>query len=157
VIVFADSVITASGHALEADYGTLFSAAYPDGRIPAVGENGAAPTSNKAKIDANNASNEIIYAAQFSSNLSLAGAQNNQTHLFYPSAYDAGIPGMTRDFFNGRPFRRLRPTDYTIDIFDKINDSRFFKTFQTVHYRNVTSNASLPVFTAANAPSPALV
>lgn len=157
VIVFADSVITASGHALEADYGTLFNAAYPDGRIPAVGENGAAPTSNKGKIDANNASNEIIYAAQFSSNLSLAGALNNQTHLFYPSAYDAGIPGMTRDFFNGRPFRRLRPTDYTIDIFDKINDSRFFKTFQTVHYRNVTSNASLPVFTAANAPSPALV
>ena len=157
VIVFADSVISASGHALEADYGSLFNAGYPDGKIPPVGENGAAPTGNKGRIDANNASNEIIYAAQFSSNLSLAGAQNNQTHLFYPSAYDAGIPGMTRDFFNGRPFRRLRPTDYTIDVFDKVNDSRFFKTFQTVHYRNVTSNASLPVFTAANAPSPGLV
>src|SRR5215204_2029847 len=66
VIVFADSVITASGHALEADYGSLFNAGYPDGRIPAVGDNGAAPTSNKGKIDANNASNEVIYAAQFS-------------------------------------------------------------------------------------------
>jgi len=158
VIVFADSVITLSGHALEADYGNLFSAAYPDGRIPALGENGSQPTSNKAKIDANNASNEIVFAAQFSSNLSLANSlPNNQTHLFYPSAYDAGILGMTRDFFNGRPFRRLRPTDYTIDVFDKINDSRFFKTFQTVHYRNVASNASLPVFTASNAPFPSLV
>ncbi len=156
VIVFADSVITNSGHSLEVDYGSLFNAAYPDGKIPVVGENGAPPTGSKARIDANNASNEIIYAAQFSSNLNLAGT-NNQTHLFYPSAYDAGIPGMARDFYNGRPFRRLRPTDYTIDVFDKINDSRFFKTFQTVFYRNVASNTNLPVFTAANAPNPGLI
>jgi hypothetical protein len=156
-ILYADSVVLYSGHALEPNYGNLFSAAFPDGRIPALGENGAAPTGSKAAIDANNASNEIIFAAQFSSNLSLATTTNNQTHLFYPTQYDAGMPGMTRDFFNGRPFRRLRPTDYTIDIFDKVNDSRFFKSFQTVYYRNVTSNAGLPVFTAANAPNPSLV
>ncbi|HEY6503056.1 MAG TPA: RagB/SusD family nutrient uptake outer membrane protein [Chitinophagaceae bacterium] len=156
VIYFANDVITNSGHALEADYGSLFNAGYPDGRIPALGETGAPPTSSKAKIDANNASNEIIYAAQFSSNLNLAGL-NNTTHLYYPTQYDAGMPSMTRDFFNGRPFRRLRPTDYTIDVFDKINDSRFFKTFQTVFYRNIASNTGLPVFTAANAPNPSLV
>lgn len=155
-IHYANDVITNSGHALEADYGSLFNAAYPDGRIPPLGENGAPPTGSKARIDANNASNEIIFAAQFSSNLSLAGT-NNQTHLFYPTQYDAGMPGMTRDFYNGRPFRRLRPTDYTIDIFDKINDSRFFKSFQTVFYRNVASNTGLATFTAANAPNPSLV
>nr|WP_294903975.1 RagB/SusD family nutrient uptake outer membrane protein [uncultured Lacibacter sp.] len=157
VIFFANDVIANSGHALEADYGNLFNSAYPDGTIPAVGQNGSVPTGSKAKIDANNASNEIIYAAQFSSNLNLATSTNNQTHLFYPSAYDAGIPGMARDFFNGRPFRRLRPTDYTIDIYDKINDSRFFKSFQTAFYRNVASNTNLPVFTASNAPDPSLV
>ncbi|MES2645869.1 MAG: RagB/SusD family nutrient uptake outer membrane protein [Bacteroidota bacterium] len=156
-ILYADSVVTNSGHALEANYGNLFSAAFPDGRIPALGENGSAPTGSKATLDANNASNEIIYAAQFSANLSLATATNNQTHLFYPSQYDAGIPGMTRDFFNGRPFRRLAPTDYTIDIFNKVNDSRFFKSFQTVFHRNVASNTGLPVFTVANAPNPSLV
>jgi len=156
-IYYANSVITSSGHVLEADFGNLFNAAYPDGAIPVLGQNGAAPLSSKAKIDANNASNEIIFAAQFSSNLNLATATNNQTHLFYPSAYDAGIPGMVRDFFNGRPFRRLRPTDYTMDIFDKINDSRFFKTFQTVFARNVASNTGLAVWTAANAPDPSLV
>jgi hypothetical protein len=159
VIVFADSVITRSGHALEDDFGNLFNAAYPDGKIAPLGENGAPPTGSKARIDANNASNEIIFAAQFSPNLSLATSTNNQTHLFYGSQYDAGIPGMTRDFFNGRPFRRLRPTDYTMDIFDKVNDSRFFKTFQTVFYRNVavTANETFPKFTAANAPNPSLV
>lgn len=156
-IYFANDVIVNSGHVLESDFGNLFNAAYPDGAIPVLGQNGAAPLSSKAKIDANNASNEIIFAAQFSSNLNLATNTNNQTHMFYPSAYDAGIPGMVRDFFNGRPFRRLRPTDYTMDIFDKVNDSRFFKTFQTVFYRNVASNTGLPVFTAANAPDPSLV
>ncbi|MEI6948365.1 RagB/SusD family nutrient uptake outer membrane protein [Paraflavisolibacter sp. H34] len=158
VIVFADSVIKNSGHALEGDYGNLFNAAYPDGKIAPLGENGTPPTGSKARIDANNASNEIVFAAQFSSNLALAGL-NNTTHLYYPSQYDAGIPGMTRDFYNGRPFRRLRPTDYTLDIFDKINDSRFFKSFQTVYYRNVavTANETFPKFTAADAPNPSLV
>lgn len=157
VIAFSDSVINRSGHALESDYGNLFSSAYPDGKVPPLGENGAPPTGSKAKVDENNASNEIIFAAQFSSNLNLATATNNQTHLFYPSAYDANIPGLVRDFFNGRPFRRLRPTDYTIDVFDKVNDSRFWKSFQTVFYRNVASNAGLATFTAANAPNPSLV
>jgi hypothetical protein len=79
--------------------------------------------------------------------------------LFYPTQYDAGIaiPGMTRDFFNGRPFRRLRPTDYCMDVFDKVNDSRFFKTFQTAYLRNVTSNTGLPLYTAADAPTPDVV
>ncbi|RZM21609.1 MAG: RagB/SusD family nutrient uptake outer membrane protein [Pedobacter sp.] len=156
VIFYANDVIVNSGHVLEADYGKLFDAAYPDGTIPVLGENGSAPLSSKAKIDANNASNEIIFAAQFSSNLTLAGL-NNTTHMYYPSQFDAGVPGMVRDFFNGRPFRRLRPTDYTMDIFDKINDSRFFKTFQTVYYRNVVPVGTLPLFTSANAPNPSLV
>jgi starch-binding outer membrane protein, SusD/RagB family len=157
VIYFANEVIANSGHGLEPNYGNLFDAAYPDGKIPPPGENGAPPTGNKSRIDANNASNEIIFAAQFSPNLNLATSTNNQTHLFYVSAYDAGIPGMSRDFFNGRPFRRLRPTDYTIDVYDKINDSRFFKSFQTVYYRNVASDAGLAVFDASNAPDPSLI
>lgn len=155
-VYYANEVIANSGHVLEVDFGNLFNAGYPDGTIAPLGQAGAPPAGSKAKIDANNGSNEIIFAAQFSSNLSLAGT-NNTTHLYYPGQYDAGIPGMVRDFFNGRPYRRLRPTDYTIDIFDKVNDSRFFKTFQTVYYRNVVSNTGLPVFTAANAPTPALV
>jgi hypothetical protein len=158
VIFFAADVITNSGHTLEADYGSLFNAGYADGRVPPLGENGSVPTGSKAKIDANNASNEIVFAAQFSANLSLANSlPNNQTHMYYPSQYDNGIPGMARDFFNGRPFRRLRPTDYTMDVYDKINDSRFFKSFQTVYLRNVASNTGLATFTAANAPTPALV
>jgi starch-binding outer membrane protein, SusD/RagB family len=158
-IVFADSVIRFSGHALESNFGNLFNASYPTHAVPRAGTDGSAPVATLGAINANNNSNEIILAAQFSQNLILASANNNQTHLFYLTQYDGGIPipGMTRDFFNGRPFRRLRPTDYTVDIFDWKNDSRFFKTFQTVYYRNVTSNSGLPTFTAANAPTPDVV
>ncbi len=158
-IVFADSVIRFSPHVLETNYGNLFNAAYASHTPPRAGLDGTAPVADKSKITANNNSNEIIFAAQFSDNLALASAANNQVHMFYITQYDAGIaiPGMTRDFFNGRPFRRLRPTDYTIDIFDKTNDSRFFKTFQTVYYRNVTANTGLPVFTAADAPTPDVI
>lgn len=158
-IVFADSVIRFSGHTLESNYGNLFNAAYANHTVPRAGTDGAPPVASLATLNANNNSNEIIFAAQFSQNLALASANNNQTHMFYLMQYDGGIaiPGMTRDFFNGRPFRRARPTDYTIDLFDWKNDSRFFKSFQVAYYRNVPSNSGLPVFTAGNAPSPDVV
>jgi hypothetical protein len=44
-----------------------------------------------------------------------------------------------------------------MDVFDKANDSRFFKTFQAVYLRNVASNSGLPLYTAANAPTPDVV
>lgn len=149
-IVFADSVIKSSGHTLEANFGNLFNCAYPTHSVPRAGTDGQAPAASLAAINANNNSNEIIFAAQFSQNLALAG-NNNTVHLYFGTQYDAGILGMTRDFFNGRPYRRMVPTDYTIDIFDWANDSRFFKTFQTTYYRNVASNSGLPVYGATNA------
>ncbi|MBC7651576.1 MAG: RagB/SusD family nutrient uptake outer membrane protein [Deinococcales bacterium] len=149
-IVFADSVVKFSGHALEANFGNLFNSIYANHQVPRAGTDGSVPASTLSGVSANNNSNEIIFAAQFSQNLALAGL-NNQVHLFFGIQYDAGIAGMTRDFFNGRPFRRMRPTDYTIDIFDWANDSRFFKTFQTTFYRNVTANTGLPVYNAVGA------
>ncbi|MGF2410990.1 RagB/SusD family nutrient uptake outer membrane protein [Ferruginibacter sp.] len=155
-IVFADSVIRLSGHALEANYGSLFNASYATHSVPRAGTDGTPPVGSIANIIANNNSNEIIFSAQFSQITALSGL-NNTVHLYFGSQYDAGMPGMARDLFNGRPFRRLRPTDYTIDVFDWANDSRFFKTFQTAFYRNVTSNSGLPLYTAANAPTPDVV
>jgi hypothetical protein len=155
-IVFADSVIKFSGHALEANFGNLFNSAYAAHQVPRAGTDGSAPSTSLSSINANNNSNEILFSAQFSQNLALAGL-NNQVHLFFGAQYDAGIPGMTRDFFNGRPFRRMIPTNYTIDIFDWANDSRFFKTFQTTYYRNVTSNTGLTAYTVLNAPTPDVV
>ncbi len=149
-IIFADSVVRFSGHTLEANFGNLFNSAYATHSVPRAGTDGSAPATSLSSINANNNSNEILFSAQFSQNLALAGA-NNQVHMFFGIQYDVGILGMTRDFFNSRPFRRMIPTDYSIDIFDRANDSRFFKTFQTTYYRNVASNSGLPVFGATTA------
>ena len=151
-IVYADSVVRFSGHALEPNFGNLFNASYATHVVPRAGTDGAAPTTSLSSIVANNNSNEVLFSAQFSQNLALAGL-NNTTHLYYPSQYDAGILGLQRDFFNGRPFRRMVPTNYSIDIFNWANDSRFFKTFQTAFYRNVTANTGLPVFASYDAPT----
>lgn len=161
-IVFGDSVIKAGTHSLEANYANLYSASYANHTPPKPGFDGATPLGDASKLAANNNSTEIIFAAQFSNSLALAGS-GNRVHLYFGTQYDAGIPipGMIRDAFNGRPFRRLRPTDYAMDIFDRANDSRFFKSFQTVYYRNAptshSNSSAIPVFTALNAPSPDLV
>jgi hypothetical protein len=40
----------------------------------------------------------------------------------------------------------LGPSDYTIDLFDRKNDSRFYKSFRTAYYANASTSALLPKF-----------
>jgi len=104
--------------------------------------------------DVNETLPEIILAAQFSNNDATIGRYGNQVHLHYPSVYQ-NLPGMQRDIPGGREFQRLRTSDYAIDVFDRINDSRFWKSFKTEYLCN-NPNAA-PVWEASNAPSPELV
>ncbi|MAW97076.1 MAG: RagB/SusD family nutrient uptake outer membrane protein [Leeuwenhoekiella sp.] len=97
---------------------------------------------------------EILLAAQFDDNQALLGRYGNQTHLYFLSVYRF-FPGMTRNIYDGREFQRLKPTDFGLDNFDRVNDSRFYKSFQTSYLAQNTN--SVPTWTAANAPSPDLV
>lgn len=152
---YAEKVITDNRFMLEPDYMNLWAVAYPKG-YPNVqvtigtppynfdGSSGIA-AGETSKLNASNASKEIIFAAQFSTNLGLASpsgstAGGNRTHEYFLCQYDGGIPGLIRtaDNFNGRPFRRMGPSDYTIDLFDRKNDSRFYKSFRTTFYANTT-------------------
>lgn len=154
---YADLVINSGNYTLEPNYANLWNGVYATQPVPAIGENGSAPAGDYSKIQAANASKEIILAAQFANSLTLIGTYGNTTHLYWIMQYDADIPGLARtaDNFNGRPYRRMRPSDYTIDLFDRKNDSRFYKSFRTVYYSNVNTN--VPKFTAADAPNPSLV
>ncbi|WP_442794847.1 RagB/SusD family nutrient uptake outer membrane protein [Pelobium manganitolerans] len=108
---------------------------------------------NYTKVnDVNETNPEIILGAQFDNNDALAGRYGNQTHLHFLSVYQ-NLPGMTRDLVNGREFQRLRPTDYAMDVFDRTNDSRFYKSFKTVYFAN--NAKTLPKWDASNAPTPA--
>ncbi|WP_266366991.1 RagB/SusD family nutrient uptake outer membrane protein [Tellurirhabdus rosea] len=127
--VFADQVINSGRFQLVSDYSDLW------------------------KIT-NQVNNEVIFTIQFNNNLLLLNNSGNRAHLYFGMVYD-NKPGMLRDLENGRPFRRIRPTEYTFNVFDRRNDSRFYKSFKWVYLAN--NAATIPKWTAADAPSSNLV
>lgn len=67
------------------------------------------------------------------------GYQNISNFLFN-MRYDNELAGLTRDVTNGRPWVRYKPTAWLLNtaFADKINDSRYDKSFKTVWYVNNT-------------------
>lgn len=108
-----DSVITLANiviphHPLADNFADLWDYTAPDG-----------PNENLS---------EIILSAQFTADVSTAGA--NHQHLYFISKYD-DLPYMQRDLTGDRPYSRLAPTYYMFEIYNLVNDSRFWKTFKT--------------------------
>ncbi|MGQ0647216.1 MAG: RagB/SusD family nutrient uptake outer membrane protein [Gemmatimonadaceae bacterium] len=89
---------------------------------------------------------EFIFTVQFSYDLTHydGNDQYNYLHLVYLSQYDNAAfgVGIPRDLNNGRPFRRLMPTQYGISLFKNrwagtpgasaVIDTRFDGSYQTV-------------------------
>lgn len=81
---------------------------------------------------------EVVFAVQYTTDM-IANATNvggeggggNNLHLFFGMQYDTQA-GMVRDVFYGRPFKRLRPTNFLLNtVFaDRENDSRYKKSFR---------------------------
>lgn len=97
-------------------------------------------------FDENNQVNaEVVYAVQYttdqisnaSNNSSGTDGGGNNLHLFFGMQYDIQ-PGMKRDVFYGRPFKRLRPTSFLLNtVFaERVNDSRYQKTFRDLWKSN---------------------
>lgn len=97
---------------------------------------------------ANEKVSEVILAAQFSDDQATWGRYGNQMHLYYPSVYQ-DIAGTSRDISGGREFSYARATNYALDVFDRVNDSRFWKSFITMYGCNNSSGA--PAWTEENA------
>ena len=90
--------------------------------------------------DANETVSEVVLAAQFSDNSDSWGRFGNQMHLCYPSVYQ-DLPGCRRDISGGREFCFVSATEYAMEVFDRVNDSRFWKSFITVYNCNRGSEA----------------
>lgn len=118
VIKYSSEVIEA--HPLCNDYSDLWNYTTPDGPNESV--------------------SEVILAAQFSNDESTWGRYGNQIHLYYPSIYQ-NLAGCKRDISGDREFSRLRTTNYSLDVFDRENDSRFWKSFITRYNCNNPSGA----------------
>lgn len=130
-IDYAEEVLPETGsesiYSLEPDYAGLFNYTTPDGP--------------------NEQSHEIILAAQFTNNLISAGDplsyhRGNKMHLYVGSWYE-DLPGLDRDIQNDRPWRRLCPTDYAFDVFDRENDSRFYKSFKFAYMANTSGGVPI--------------
>nr|WP_262486921.1 RagB/SusD family nutrient uptake outer membrane protein [Geofilum rubicundum] len=78
---------------------------------------------------------EILMAAQFNDDASTAGRFRNRTYCYFPAQY-SNLPMMTRTVAGGLDFQRLRTTEYGLNVFDKENDSRFWKSFKTKYRVN---------------------
>ena len=88
---------------------------------------------------ANEKVSEVILAAQFSNDESTWGRYGNQMHLYYPAVYQGNdIGGCKRDISGGREFSYVSATEYTMQVFDRVNDSRFWKSFITCYGANET-------------------
>lgn len=92
--------------------------------------------------DINNQGNsEVVFAVQFTTEPMFNGDGNRQ-HLYWLSWYE-DQPGMLRDIENGRPYRRHVGTKKTMEeLFDRLHDSRFYKSFKWVYYAN--NESTLP-------------
>ncbi|UBM58034.1 RagB/SusD family nutrient uptake outer membrane protein [Marinilongibacter aquaticus] len=93
----------------------------------------------------NNVNPEVVFAVQFSYDLLSAGGYGNRWHLYYLMEYDTQ-PGMSRVLQVGRPWKRLRPTDYTYNqvMVNRDVDSRYDKSFKKVFY--ATKTGTFPTF-----------
>jgi hypothetical protein len=78
---------------------------------------------------------EIVLSSQFSNDAASRGRYGNQIHLYYPSLYQ-NMVGLKRDISGDREFSRMRTTEYALDVFDRVNDSRFWKSFITSYRCN---------------------
>ena len=89
---------------------------------------------------------EVIFAVQYTSD-ALTNADGNSLHLYFGMQYDVQA-GMQRDIAYGRPFKRLRPTKYTLEtVFaDRTNDSRYKKTFRDTWLCNTAGGTFTNVF-----------
>ncbi|MDA6070412.1 RagB/SusD family nutrient uptake outer membrane protein [Flavobacterium sp. AC] len=114
VVALSDEVI--SRHPLAANFDNLWNYTVADGvneKLP-----------------------ELILSAQFNASTLTTGG--NQQHIHFLSTYDQ-LPQMKRNLAGGRPFSRLAPTYFVYDVFDQVNDSRFWKSFQT---KSIINNKS---------------
>ncbi|WP_025762160.1 RagB/SusD family nutrient uptake outer membrane protein [Dyadobacter tibetensis] len=84
----------------------------------------------------NEKNEEVIFSVQYTADPLTNGGGNN-THVFFLMEYDV-LPGMQRDVVNGRPFKRYRPTEFTLNqvFVNRQVDSRYYKTFKDVYYSN---------------------
>ena len=86
----------------------------------------------------NEENTEVIWSTQFSDDLELDNG-GNPAHLFFLMEYDK-LAGMKRDATNGRPWKRFKPSNYLLELYD-MEDQRYEATFTSAWFSNNPDSA----------------
>jgi starch-binding outer membrane protein, SusD/RagB family len=120
VIFYASAVISAS-KGLAPDYWTLFD----------------------PKVSETTPSSEVLWSAQFDINTTMNGRFGGNRSCNYHIGDYTNQTGVTRVMAYGRPFGTYKPTDWAYDNFiDKVNDSRYYKTFSYEYIGNMAGGGT---------------
>jgi starch-binding outer membrane protein, SusD/RagB family len=114
------------------------------------------PDFAKVFAEGNEDNTEVIWTVQHTSNIAYNGPNNSGVSNFsadnvlnhmWVGQYEKR-PGMVRDVFYGRPYIRCIPTRWLVDTAfkERVKDSRYSKTFQTVWYANNPDPKGYPVW-----------
>lgn len=98
----------------------------------------------------NQRNSEVIFAVQNSKALTdtRIDTEGNRGHLYFLMEYDVR-PGMTRDTQNGRPWKRFRPTDFALSLWNRDIDARYDLSYQHAWLSN--NAGTIPKWTQADA------
>jgi len=78
---------------------------------------------------------EVLWSAQFDINTTLNGRFGGNRSCNYHTGDYTNQTDVARVMAYGRPFSTYKPTDWAYDNFhDKVNDSRYYKTFQYEYF-----------------------
>ena len=82
---------------------------------------------------------EILMAAEFNDDSSTSGRFNNQAHRYFNCQFHNAVFGayIQRGVWIGHNYQRCRPSEYNMAVYDKENDSRFWKSTRTVYNSNL--------------------
>lgn len=98
----------------------------------------------------NEENSEIVWSIQNSKSQVDEGLdpEGHRGHLYFLFEYDVR-PGMTRDINNGRPWKRFRPTDFLLGLWDVNVDARYDKSYKHAWISN--NPGTIPTWTAEDA------
>jgi hypothetical protein len=97
---------------------------------------GLLPDFASVYAEGNEANKEVLWSVQHTSNLTYNN-NNNELNYHFVMGYE-NFPGLVRSMAYGRPFNRVDMTRWMSDtcFADKTNDTRYYKTFQSVWLSN---------------------
>ena len=143
VIQLTSDVISSGKYTLNPNFGSLFC-------LPTT-TSGACDYAVSQKTDP-----ELVFSVTFTGDNG-TDAFGNNLHLYWVMWYDNSAytnPGLGRTPAYGRPYRRTRPSNHLLTLFNRATDSRLDASFQTVWLRAPGDTAILLTLSPNNETNP---